>query len=310
MKKELINIKGYGGISLQGIMWLPEETPKALLQVTHGMTEHISRYTRLAEELTAQGIVVAGLDLRGHGTNPSTPNCASFGENGWEASLEDIHLLYQYLGQRFSDCPHFMLGFSLGSFLLREYLNRYPDNIAGAAILGTGYQPGPILSIIMAITKTQIKKTGFDYTTPLVKKLSFETYNQKFAPNKTIADWLCSDKTELNSYLADSLCRESISAGLFFQLLGAMKRTGSRSAYKNWNKDIPILLLSGKEDPVGDAGKGVAKVKHAMDHAGLKNVTMYLFSGARHDLLHEEISGSAEQARQILLDWILKICKQ
>lgn len=306
MKKEIISITGYKDAVLHGILWTPDEEPKVMLQITHGMTEHIGRYTRLAEELTAQGIAVAGFDLRGHGRNPGDPKCASFGEEGWQASLEDMHLFYRQLEQRFPKCPHFMMGFSLGSFLLREYLSTYPDDIAGALILGTGCQPGAVLSIIMAIVRTQIKKAGFDQTTALVQKLSFGTYNQKFAPNRTTADWLCADETELSQYLKDPLCREQISSGLFWQLLGAMKRTGARSAYEHWDKNIPILLLSGQDDPVGDGGKAVIKIKDSMKRAGIKDVTMQLFSGARHDLLHEEGSGCAMQARKMIREWILE----
>ena len=309
MKKEIISIKSHDNTYQQGIMWLPDGEPKALLQVTHGMTEHIGRYARLAEELTAQGIVVAGLDLRGHGTNSTDPDCASFGENGWKTSLEDIHLLYNDLNRRFPACPHFMLGFSLGSFLLREYLNKYQDKLAGAAIVGTGTQPRLILSLLMAVVKTQIRSAGFNKTTALVQKLSFETYNQKFAPTRTTSDWLCADDMELNKYLADPLCKSSISSGLFYQLLSSMKRTGSSSAYENWDKNLPILLLSGQDDPVGDKGKGVEKVYASMKKSGLKQVSMHLFEGARHDLLHEENSGNAEEVRKILLDWIVKLEK-
>ena len=199
-----------------------------------------------------------------------------------------------------------MLGFSLGSFLLREYLNRYDDSIAGAAILGTGSQPGAVLSLITAVVGTQIRKAGFDNTTPLVRKLSFDTYNQKFAPNRTSSDWLCADEAELDAYLADPLCRESISSGLFCQLLTSMKRTGRRDAYANWNRKTPVLLLSGREDPVGDFAKGTATVMKSMKKSGLQNTEMHLFPGARHDLLHENASGCADQARKFLLDWIQK----
>ena len=298
------------GKSLIGIIWIPDNEPKAILQITHGMTEHIGRYTHLAEELTAKGIIVAGFDLRGHGTNAEDPLCASFGENGWEQSIEDMHIFYEYLKQEFSGYPYFMLGFSLGSFLLREYLCTYSDGIAGAAILGTGYQPKAILSIMTAIVKTQIAKNGFDQTTPLVQKLSFGTYNQKFMPNRTSADWLCADETELDKYLADPLCCEHISSGLFWQLLNAMKRTGERTAYLNWDKNIPVLLLSGKDDPVGDFGKGVEKVDCTMKRMGIKDVTMQLFPGARHDILHEECSGCAKQVREFLGDWILEKSKR
>lgn len=306
MKTERFNLTGSGNRLLPSILWLPETAPKAILQIAHGMTEHMGRYTPLAEHLTALGIAVAGYDLRGHGTNGSDPACASFGEGGWEASLEDMDLFRSYLSQRFANLPHFMLGFSLGSFLLREYLSKYPQmDLTGAAIFGTGHQPAAVLTVIMAIVKTQFKKAGPDGTTPLVKQLSFETYNKKFAPNRTVADWLCADEAELDTYLNDPLCRESISATLFYQLLGAMKRTGRKDTYNSWDKQLPILLLSGQDDPVGDFGKGVNAVKQAMDKAGLACVDMQLFPDARHDLLHETSSGCAEQVRSTLADWIL-----
>lgn len=304
MNVEKIQFAGEGGVTLPGVLWLPEGGPRAVLQIAHGMTEHMGRYGRLAQALTEQGVAVAGFDLRGHGENPGDPDCASFGEGGWEASLEDMHRFSLSLRQRFPEARHYMLGFSLGSFLLREYLNRYPEPLSGAVILGTGHQPDAVLSLMMAIVKGQIRQAGFDKTTPLVKKLTFESYNQKFRPNRTPSDWLCEDREQLDAYRADPLCRENISAGLFWQLLGAMKRTGGRHAYDHWNKDLPVLLLSGENDPVGDFGKGVCRVKRAMDRSGFTHVTMHLIPNARHDLFHEEKSGAAENARRILTDWL------
>ncbi len=198
-----------------------------------------------------------------------------------------------------------MLGFSLGSFLLREYLTKYPGEgeIAGAIIMGTGHQPGWLLSIMMGIVKGQIKKTGFDKTTDLVRQLSFGTYNQKFKPNRTAADWLCADEVELDKYLADPLVRKDISAGLFWELLGSMKRTGSAFAYDGWDTSLPVLLISGQDDPVGDGGRGVQALYRRMKKSGMENVTLKLFPGARHDLLHEEKNG-AESARKWIADWI------
>lgn len=303
MHTQTFEFHGYQGFPLPATIWLPAGEPKLILQVTHGMTEHIGRYTTLAQELTGQGIVVAGFDLRGHGRNAGDPNVASFGEGGWEASLEDMHLFFGMLAERFPGLPHDMLGFSLGSFLLREYLGRYPQGVAGSVIMGTGYQPGPVLSVMIAIVKSQIKKAGFDNTTDLVKQLSFGSYNQKFTPNRTIADWLCADETQLDAYLADPLCRKNISAGLFWQLLGSMKRTGRKDAYQLWDKNMPVLLLSGQDDPVGNSGKGVQTVKQRMEKAGLHNITIQLFAGARHDILHEESNGAAT-ARKALVDWL------
>ena len=305
MKTEIFEFTGYNGIILPAYLWLPDGEVKAVLQITHGMTEHMGRYEAFARYLCSMGITVAGFDLRGHGKNPGDAEVASFGEGGWAASIEDMRLFYELLEQRLTVVPHYMLGFSLGSFLLREYLTKYPDEgeVAGAIIMGTGHQPGWLLSIMMGIVNGQIKKAGFDKTTDLVHQLSFGTYNQKFKPNRTTADWLCADETELDKYLADPLVRKDISAGLFWELLGSMKRTGSAYEYDGWDTSIPILLISGQDDPVGDGGKGVQEISRRMKKSGMENVTIKLFPGARHDLLHEEKNG-ADATRKYIAEWI------
>ncbi len=306
MRTESFFFEGSGKAILPAMLWLPDDQPRLILQVAHGMTEHMGRYLPFAQTMTAQGIAVAGFDLRGHGQNPGNSSIASFGQGGWEASIEDIRQFHLHLRSRFPEVPQVMLGFSLGSFLLREYLGQYPDGIHGAVIMGTGHQPGWLLSIMEAIVKTQFGKDGFDGTTDLVRDLSFGSYNQKFKPNKTMADWLCADEAQLQAYLKDPLVRRDISAGLFWQLLGSMKRTGRLSSYKNWKKDLPLLLLSGQDDPVGDLGKGVQAVQRQMEAAGCKNVTLVLIPQARHDLLHECGTGAAATARELLIQWLEK----
>ena len=235
MKTETFEFAGYSGTNLPAYLWMPDSEVKAVLQVAHGMTEHMGRYEAFAQYLQPMGIAVAGFDLRGHGKNPGDPDVASFGEGGWAASIEDMRLLFELMKQRFPGVPRYMLGFSLGSFLLREYLTKYPEEgeVAGAIIMGTGHEPGWLLSIMMGIVKGQIKKAGFDKTTDLVRQLSFGTYNQKFKPNRTTADWLCADQDELEKYLADPLVRKDISAGLFWELLGSMRRIGSAFEYQS-----------------------------------------------------------------------------
>ena len=305
MKTETFEFAGYNGTNLPAYLWLPESEVKAVLQITHGMTEHMGRYEALARYLCSMGIAVAGFDLRGHGKNPGDAEVASFGEGGWAASIEDMRFFYELLGQRFPGVPHYMLGFSLGSFLLREYLTKYPTEgeLAGVIIMGTGHQPGWLLSIMMGIVKGQIKKAGFDKTTDLVRQLSFGTYNQNFKPNRTTADWLCADEESLDKYLADPLARKDISAGLFWELLGSMKRTGSAAEYDGWDTSLPILLISGQDDPVGDGGKGVQAIYQRMKKSGMEAVTFKLFPGARHDLLHEEKNG-ADAVRKFIAEWI------
>lgn len=306
MRTEVFQFCGADGTELPAVMWMPDEAPGLVLQVIHGMTEHIGRYEAFARQLSARGVAVVGFDLRGHGRNPGNPNVASFGEGGWEASLQDMRLLFDWVGRRFPGVPRRMLGFSLGSFLLREYLSRWPEDVDGVIIMGTGSYPGWLLSAMIAVVRGQIKKGGFDNTTDLVRKLSFETYNQKFRPNRTHSDWLCADEKQLDRYITDPLCRKDISSGLFCQLLEAMQRTGGKNACAAWRKDMPVLLISGQADPVGDGGKGVLAVKKLLDAAGLQRVSLHLLPGARHIVLCEEQCGAAAQALDIIEKWLTK----
>jgi len=297
MRIESYEFTGANAVNLPAMLWLPDCKPLAILQITHGMTEHIGRYESFAAEMTARGCIIVGYDLRGHGRNAGRSSVASFGEDGWDASLEDMRLFFDHLAARFPSLPHYMLGFSLGSFLLREYLSKWPQDVSGAIIMGTGYQPAPLLSLMMAVVRGQIRKAGFDHTTDLVRQLSFGAYNQKFKPSRTASDWLCSDPMQLDLYLSDPLCRRDISSGLFYQLLASMKRTGTKDACAAWNQDMPVLLISGQNDPVGNSGKGVQTVKNQMTAAGL-SVSLELIPGARHDLLHEAASGAADRVRR------------
>ena len=294
------------GYKLPAYIWKPEGETKSVLQITHGMTEHMGRYESLAKRLSEKGIALAGFDLRGHGKNPGDSKCASFGQGGWDKSLGDMHCFYELLNRRFGDVPHTMLGFSLGSFLLRDYLNIYGDKLYGAIIMGSGEQPALILRLLKKLIFGQCKKYGFDNSSEIVKMLSFEAYNGKFKNTKTGSDWLCSDEKELGEYIGDPLCKEEISAGLFFQMLDSMERCSSIKAYENWNKDLPVLLLSGSCDPVGDMGKGVLKLKKNMEKAGLSAVAFKIINGARHDLIHEIQSGAADEAVSAIEDFILR----
>ena len=308
MRTEYFEYEGENQFLFPTVLCLPEEEPKMMVQVLHGMTEHIGRYERLAECLTEAGIGVAGFDLRGHGKNAAGRDCASFGENGWEMMLKEAHQFHTSIKERFPKAKHFLLGFSLGSFLAREYFTSYKSHdFSGAIIMGTGQQPKWILSIIMTIVKGEIKKAGFNHTNAKIHELSFGTYNKSFAPNRTSADWLCSDDKQLDLYLADELCIKDISAGLFWQLLDSMKRVADSNTYKNWKKDLPVLLLSGSDDPVGNQGKGVTVVEKSMRKGGLTNVTCKIYSGGRHDILHEESLGIASIVCEEIKNWLLEI---
>lgn len=298
MKAEYFDFKGTGGTILSAAIWKPVQV-RAVLLVAHGTTEHIRRYEHFAAAMAEYGVAVAGFDLRGHGHHPGDPQVAAFVPGDWEACVEDVKLFREYLNLEFPGVPLFLLGFSLGSFLIRDFVNGgcRPD---GVILVGTGYQPGWLLSVMRRIVVGQIRKVGFDQPSALVRKLSFGVYNDKFKPNRTDVDWLSTDEAALDEYLADPLVRRQTSAGLFWELLGSMQRNASPKVYDHWDQALPVLLISGSEDPVGDAGKGVATVRRQMDQRGMKDVSMHLIPGARHAIL----LNNAGNAMQIIGNWL------
>lgn len=284
----------FGENKLFGVIWKPDNKPKAVVQICHGITEHIGRYEEFAEILVKNDIAVIGCDLPGHGQS-TTKTPAYFGN--WMEVVDEIHLLSQIGHSTFPNIPYIMLGFSLGSFLARTYVCKYHD-VNKLILIGTGQKPKLVLSMIHFLVSKEAKKIGEENTNDFIKKLSFDEYNKSFSPNKTTCDWLCKDETSLQAYLTDSLCQKEISAGLFRELLFGMIYTSDKSNIENMQK-IPILLLSGEDDPVGDFKKGVIATKNLFEKMNL-NVAIAFVDG-RHDILHE---ATKNKVYDLILDWL------
>lgn len=180
------------------------------------------------------------------------------------------------------------MGLSLGSFVIRSFLIHHPGEVDGAILVGTGQSPAFQLVAVRWIAKNEARKSGEAYSTPLIQKLSFGTYNRYFAPNRTEFDWLCASKEGLDNYIADELRGKALSAGLFREMLSSMIFTGNIKNQELMNKDVSILLLSGSNDPVGDNGKGVKSTYQSFSKVGMKDVTVKLYPGLRHDLFRED----------------------
>lgn len=279
-----------GKTQIYAVEWIPETKPFAVLQIAHGVTEYIERYEDFADYLNDRGIVVVGNDHLGHGKSiADDAESMYFGPAGsWNWAVKDIASLQQIMRQKYIDLPYIFLGFSLGSFLVRQFLIDYPKNVSAAIIAGTGQQPSWQLLFAKKIANHEAKKTGEDHTSPRIQKLTFESYNKHFAPNRTKYDWLCGNESSLDEYIKDSMRGEDFSSGLFRELLTGMIYTVNKDNIKNMSLDTPILFISGKDDPVGSFGKGVKKAYDAFKKAGMKQVTMCLKSNMRHDIFHEE----------------------
>lgn len=219
-KREFYYPSADGKTQIHALEWLPETTPVAVLQVAHGVTEYIGRYEAFAEYFAKRGIVVVGNDHLGHGLSISEGSAPMyFGPEGsWNWAVEDVRTCREIMKKKYKDIPYCLLGFSLGSFLVRTYLINEPGTVDASILVGTGQIPLSQISFAKMIAKKEARKFGEDHTSPLIKKLTFGTYNRLFAPNRTDYDWLCASKKSLDEYIADSMRGEYFSAGLFRDL--------------------------------------------------------------------------------------------
>ena len=277
--------------TIHACMWTPDEQPKGIIQIAHGVTEYIARYAQFAEYFTNKGYVVVGNDHIGHGKSIAEGSKPMyFGPEGsWNFVVKDVKTCMEMTKKEFPDLPYILMGFSLGSFVVRTFLIDYPnEKIDRVILMGTGQMPSIAIKIAKMMANSEAKKAGEENTTPNIHNLTFGTYNKVFTPNRTEYDWLCANEEALDEYIKDSNRGSDFSCGLFRELLNGMLYTAKVKNISKMNKQIPILLVSGDKDPVGDCGKGVKKTYEALNKAGVKNVSMKLYPGDRHDILHEK----------------------
>ena len=262
---------------------------KGVLQICHGMVEYINRYDEFAEFMAGHGYYVTGHDHLGHGKSIQTEeDLGYFNEiRGNQYVIGDIHKLRELTMKKHPGVPYYMLGHSMGSFLLREYLTMYGTGLAGAIIMGTGYQGALVLNAGQLICRVLAAFKGWKYRSKFVDNLSFGSYNKKFEPAETTKDWITSDKERKKKYVEDPLCSYMFTLGAYYQMFEGMKVLTRKDSIARIPKELPILFVSGEDDPVGAFGKGVIKVYEKYKSAGIHNLSIHLYKGDRHEILNE-----------------------
>lgn len=268
-------------------LWLPEGQPRAVVQIIHGIAEHIGRYDHFARFLTERGFAVCADDHMGHGLSVESGGVFGYFSGGWMAAVRDERSLFEEMKKRFPAVPYFMLGHSMGSFLLRTYLYTYPGELTGAIISGTGWQPELALSAGLALCRLEQLRIGETGRSKLLKELMFGAYNKKFSPNRTPNDWICSDEAVVDAYTEDSLCGFDATVGLTRDMLTGISMNQKKENLAKMDKTLPVLFVSGMQDPVGAMGEGVLRTIDAFKRAGLTNVTIRLYPEGRHEMLNE-----------------------
>jgi len=285
-------------------LWLPSPNVeiKAFLQILHGMAEHSDRYARFAEYLNSRGIAVFAVDHRGHGATASEEDMGWLSEkDGWYRLADDTFELANHITSQYLINTTFLMGHSMGSFLARTVMVKYPDFYSGVIIMGTGCGKGLAGKVGKLICKREIRKHGTKSPGIMMHKLSFGAYNKAFEPVATDFDWLSRDGKEVEKYIKDEKCGFMCTNGFFYDLLTGIEFANSRSNAEKIPKDLPLMIISGENDPVGDMGKGVRKVYKLYTGAGIVDVTLKLIPGARHELLNET---NRKEIFEILANWL------
>ena len=303
MKQEFYYPSGDGQTKIHGIVWRPETDVKAVLQICHGMVEYIDRYNDFAQYLAERGVCVVGHDHLGHGKSVQSEEYLGFfhESHGNKYVITDIHRLRRMTEKDYAGVPYFMMGHSMGSFLLRQYLTMRAEGLAGAIIMGTGYMPHGLLAAGQMVCRTIAAVKGWQYRSEFMNQLGMGGYNKQFEPSESTKDWITSDEEMRKKYEADPLCSFTFTVNGYYQMFEGMKVLTKKNAMDKIPGSLPVLFVSGAEDPVGSNGEGVARVFRKYERAGIQDVKMKLYPQSRHEILNES---NREQVYEDLYQWM------
>jgi len=284
-------------------VWENVENPVGVVQIVHGMVEYAKRYETFAAFLNSKGYVVVADDHRGHGdTDPDTLGYCQ--KDMFKDTVRDEGCITEYFKKKYEGLPYFVLGFSYGSFLTQQYISEYGDRITGAIIAGSNYKKDGEVSMGYFVAGLGIFFGRAKKPAKLIKNLSFGAYEKKFDDR----EWLSTDAENNAKYHADKYCSFVCSNRFYRDFFRGLKALYTKKYISGLKKDLPLLLVSGKDDPVGDQGKGVQKLyDFYTKKAGMTEVNMVLFENSRHEFLNEK--ENREEKWGAVLDFLQKHTK-
>ena len=306
MKTENFNFKTEDGIEISAYKWFPDNRNniKGVVQIVHGMAEH-AEDMRFCRSLTKAGYAVYANDHRGHGkTAGSLENTGYFApDNGWDLVVGDMYKLNEIISNNHPGIPVYLLGVSMGSLLSRSYIMKYGDKLSGVILIGTNGDPGPLKYVGILVSKIEMKIKGKKARSTILDNLSFGNYNKAFSPNRTKFDWLSKDTSNVDGYVDDPYCGYICTASFFYDLVTGVDYIGKFSNVKKTPKDLPVLFLSGEDDPVGNMTRGVLEVYNLFKKAGIRDVDYKFYPEVRHEILNDI---SKEEVHRDIIEWLDK----
>lgn len=289
MKQEFYYPSKDGRTKIHAIEWIPEGEVSAVLQICHGMVEYIDRYDEFARFLNENGYYVVGHDHLGHGQSVVSEDKLGFfhESKGNACVIEDIHYLRKFTQKKYPDVPYFMLGHSMGSFLLRQYIGLYGNGLAGAIVMGTGSKSDFILAVGKLVCRISAFVKGWEYRSNLVNSMAFGGFNKKFAHETTGLNWLSRNPVNAQNYAKDPLCNFVFTVNAYYQMFCGIQAVNRQERNEEVPKTLPIFFVAGREDPVGNFGKSVENIYKNYKSCGIQDVSIKLYEKDRHEILNE-----------------------
>ena len=302
-RKEFYFPSSDGRTSIHAVEWTPDGAARGVLQIAHGVADHAERYTDFMRFLAENGFASAADDHLGHGQSIEREDDKGFfaDSEGWWRVLDDLKTVHDTMKEKYPDVPYIFFGHSMGSFLARSYLIRYPDDCDAVILSGTGQQGGLLVFSGYAVASFLVKKNGPRGDGKVLNDMAFGSYNKKIPQQKTDFDWISRDEEQVKKYIDDPFCGFVCKCSLYRDMMDGIRFISDKKNLEKMNRRTPVYFMSGADDPVGDYGKGVEKAYKMFCDAGMKDVMMRLYPGGRHEMLNE--INRADVYRDIL-NWL------
>lgn len=292
------------GVELNVYKWQPDGKILGVVQLVHGMAENILRYDEFAKYLNNKGFIVYGHDHRGHGLTAKTKEELGYlaDNEGFEWLVRDLYELMMKVKEENKGLPIYLFGHSMGSFVSQRFIELHGKEIDGLILSGSNGEPTKLTPLGILLANMEIKLFGRRHRSKMMNQLSFGGFNNKFKPNRTSYDWLCSVDSEVDKYIANKYCGFICSASFYYDLLRGLKTINKKDNFKAIPKDLPIYILAGDMDPVGFFGKGIINLHNKLKSTGVNDVKYKLYKNKRHEILNED---NKLEVMNDISDWLL-----
>lgn len=292
------------GDSVFVYQWLPEGESKAVVQIAHGMAEHAGRYRDFAMFLNRHGYAVYANDHRGHGkTAASVELLGKVQDNNFMGMVQDVGRLLEIIKQQHAHKPVYLLGHSMGSFVVQRFLSLYSEEpLAGVVLSGSAGKTHPLLLTVAAgISRFEAFRTSMDAKGHVANKLTFGSYNNQFKSERSQFAWLSRDEQQVQLYDKDPYCGFVCSNGFYIDFFESLKTVLAADNLKSCKRELPYYIVSGDKDPVGKDGKAVRQLIQLYNTMGMTNVDYYIYPNARHEVLNET---NKQEVYENMLEWL------